>query len=105
MAELVRYARFFLAIRTKRLYKDPIWDSYTVEELLVEFYAHQFQENKQFRQEFEASVGNMDPTSVDSFSDWADKEMSKEAKIRETTLGQMEENVSFRPDMVMGEDE
>lgn len=103
LKDLVRYAKFQLAHRNKILLKDPIWDEYTIEELLVEFYAHQFQESKEFRQAFEQSMGDVDG-SVEAFSKWADEQMAQEAKIREQTLGQMEEKINFSPADVMGED-
>lgn len=103
LKDLVRYAKFQLAHRNKILLKDPIWDEYTIEELLVEFYAHQFQESKEFRQAFEQSLGETDDY-VEAFSKWADQQMAEDAKIREQTLGETEDKVSFSPSDVMGED-
>lgn len=102
LMQLVKYAKFQLAVKTRRLLKDPIWDEYTVEELLVEFYGHHFVENEDFRRRFEIEIGDVNG-EIDAFSDWADKEMAKEAKIREGTLG--EDKIKFSPLDVMGEDE
>lgn len=104
LADLTKYAKFYLAHKTKTLLKDPIWDEYTVEELLVEFYAHQMVDNKEFRIQFESQMGDIDG-SVDDFASWADKQISEEAKIRDETLDQMEDSVSFDPSEVMGDDE
>jgi hypothetical protein len=102
--DLVRVAKFTLAHRTGRLLKDPIWDEYTVEELLAEYFAHAFIESEEFKSQFERDI-NSSPAYVDEFADWADKQIAEEGKIRETTLGQLEDNVSFDPTDVIGEDE
>lgn len=102
--DLVTYARFQLCLKTKTLMKDPIWDTYTKEEILAEFYAHQFTTNKEFLKQFELELNIADGV-VDDFADWADKQIAKEAEIRAKTLESMEEKVSFNPaDSVMGED-
>lgn len=104
MKDLIRYAKFTLATKTHRLLKDPIWDKYTVEELLMEFYAHQFKDNPKFMEEFEAQIGAHESV-VNDFASWADKQIAEEAKIRDKIMGGTEENVSFTPDMIMGETE
>jgi len=101
--DLLRYAKFQLARRAKRLLKDPIWDEYTEEELLIEFYAHQFEDNDQFRIKFEQESGMFDGV-VDDFAAWADKKMAEDAKIRDMTMGESEDHISFSPDDVMGDD-
>lgn len=103
--ELVRFAQFHLAKKTGRLMKDPIWDDYTREEIMAEFYAHNFVDNpNQFREKFEMEIGDV-YGEVDEFSAWADREMAKEAKIRDETLDGMEDRVAFDPKNLMGDDE
>lgn len=101
--DLIRYAKFQLAAKTNRLLLDPIWDSYTEEGLLAEFYAHQMSENERFLQEFESSLGDIYGV-VDEFDAWANKQMAEEAKIRDKVMGETEDSVSFSPGDVMGED-
>lgn len=103
MADLIRFAKFQLAVKSKRLLKDPIWDEYTVEELLIEFYAHVFNENKEARILFEQAL-NLATDNVDDFAAWADAEIAKEDKIREKTLDSTEDSVSFNPSDVLGDD-
>lgn len=100
--DLVRYAKFSLSVKSGRLLKDPIWDEYTLEELLVEFFAHQFVDNKEFRIRFEQEIGDIDGT-VDEFNKWADKQMAEEAKLRAKVMGELEDRVTFDPDDVMGD--
>jgi hypothetical protein len=103
MADLLRFAKFQLAVKSRRLLKDPIWDEYTVEELLQEFYAHVFNENKEARILFEQSL-NLATDSVDDFAAWADAEIAKEDKIREKIMDSTEDSVSFNPSDVLGDD-
>lgn len=91
--DLVKYAKFFLAVKTKKLMKDPIWDSYTSEELLTEFYAHRFIENKIALTEFEDQLNGGKSEESDEFNEWADKQMAQESKKRE----QLEERITFEP--------
>lgn len=101
--DLIRYAKFFLAEKTGTLLKDPIWDEYTAEELLAEFYAHQFVLNKGFKMAFEQEIGDVDG-KVDDFAAWADKQMAKDKQVRDRLMGETEDKVSFDPSMVMGDD-
>jgi hypothetical protein len=103
LADMVEYAKFQLAFKTNRLLKDPIWDEYTTEELLIEFYAHQFELNREFRMKFEAEINKMAADS-DDFATWADKKIEEDAKIRAKTLGELEDKVRFDPDDVLGGD-
>lgn len=101
--DLIRYAKFQLARRAKRLLKDPIWDEYTEEELLIEFYSHQFEDNEKFKVEFEQELGKS-ADKIDDFAAWADKKIAEDAKIRDMTMGQAEDHVKFSPNDVMGDD-
>lgn len=102
--ELVKYAKFQLAVTTKRLLKDPIWDEYTAEEILVEFFAHQFQEDEAFRVKFEQEFQDINGV-IDDFANWADKQIAQEDKIRKHVqiMGGLEE-IDFNPDQIMGEE-
>lgn len=102
--DLLRYAKFQLAEKSGRLMKDPIWDEYTVEELLAEFFAHQFVENKELRLRFEADMGDING-DIDDFASWADKKMAEDAKIRDRIMDGADDRISFDPSMVMGDTE
>lgn len=104
LMDFVRYAKFQLAVKTRRLLKDPIWDEYTVEELLVEFFAHQLNESTEFRQKFEQEIAG-DVGDIDDFASWADKKMEQDAKERQKTLDRLEDNISFDPSDIMGDGE
>jgi hypothetical protein len=103
LKEFTEFCKMQLASKTRTLLKDPIWDSYTSEELIIEFYAHQFLENDKARMMFETELGSGNET-VDEFSAWADKQIQKEAKIRDGVLGESEDSIKFSPEDVMGEE-
>lgn len=100
LKDLVRYAKFYLASKTNKLLKDPVWDQYTSEEILVEFYAY-LMEDKEYRLKFEQESGIKG--EVDDFASWAEKKIQEDSKIRDRVMGEMEENVKFSPNDVIGE--
>jgi hypothetical protein len=93
--DFVQYAKFSLCQITKRLMKDPIWDEYREEEILVEYYAHIYAVNKEERAKFEAIMQGAD----EDIHDWLDSMIEKnqaetDAKIKEMGL---EDSLSFTP--------
>lgn len=100
LKDFVAYAKFQLCFKTKTLFKDPIWDNYTQEEILVEWFSHEFESNPQLVKEFE--IG-MSKGEVLDFNSWADLQMKKEQEERAKKIRDQEDKVSFSPDDVMGE--
>lgn len=98
--DLVNYARHQLCVVTNRLFKDPIWDEYTSEEILVEWFSHQFEKDPNFVKEFELGLAKGE---ILDFSGWADLQMKKELEAKEQRLKDLEDKVTFSPDDVMGE--
>lgn len=97
----VNHAKFQLCLLTKTLSKDPVWDSYTGEEILVEYFAHVFHTNKNAVQEFEARLSKGD---IIDFNAWADLMIERNAKEQDEKAKKLEDRVSFSPnDDVMGE--
>lgn len=101
--DFVRFAKFHLCVRNHRLMKDPIWKDYTPEDILVEFFAHQFVRDPNFKAEFEFNM-EVGKSVVDDFAAWADREIAKNQKEREDVMGEHGDKVSFNPDDVMGEE-
>lgn len=95
--DFVRFCKFQLAHRTNTLLKDPIWDKYTSEEIIVEFFAHKFESDRDARNDFEIMM-EYGKNAVDEFSDWADKQMAKSKKEREEhQIDVLDDSVSFNP--------
>jgi hypothetical protein len=98
--DFVKYAQFQLCVLNKVLMKDPIWDEYTEEEILAEYFAHGFQNNSDYRKEFEISLATGE---VLDFSSWADLEMKRNQEAEDAKTAAQEDSVQFSPDDVMGE--
>lgn len=99
--DFVRFCKFHLAVKTHRLMKDPIWDTYTSEDIITEFFAHKFHTDKDFKAEFEFEAG-MSKSFVDDFAAWADQQIRQAAKDIKQKLNETEDKVSFNP-ATMGE--
>jgi molybdopterin converting factor small subunit len=102
--EFVEFAKFKLCIKNKLLMKDPIWDAYKREDILVEYFAHQMEVSKESREELEKAL-NLEGTAIDDFSEWADKEIEKNKEELEGTMGHdMGDSVKFNPSDVLGDE-
>lgn len=102
-SDFLRFAKFQLCIKMKRLMKDPIWNDYTKEELLAEYFAHQFDTDKMLRTEMERALG-LNEAAIEDFGDWADRQMAKDKAEQEDQLKLLEDHVSFNPQTdVLGE--
>lgn len=73
LADFIRYARFQLAAVKRILYWDPVWDNYTDEQILIEYYAMLFDKDPKFRTEYEAMTG----TPIEDDIDWMEREIAK----------------------------
>ena len=95
LLDLFSYAKFQLAAKTHKLLKDPIWDAYTDEEILQEYFAYLFQENETFRNEFATLIGQVSDTiTEDDFGKWADQEILNNQKELLKTLP---DKISYKP--------
>ena len=56
MAELIDYAKWQICKVRNVLWHDPIWHEYTDEEILVEFFAINFDANPEARADFERAI-------------------------------------------------
>lgn len=96
--DFIQYAKFQLCKITNRLMKDPIWEEYREEEILIEYYAHVYMVNKEERARFEAVLQGAD----ENIHDWLDSMIEKnqgevEKQIKEMGL---EDSLSFKPESI-----
>ncbi len=94
-ADFLEHAKFSLCRLTNRLMKDTVWDEYTSEEILAEYFAHVFSSNKDAREKFEAQLGG----ASEEMHDWLDRMIAgnqgeTDKKIAELGL---EDSLSFVP--------
>jgi len=76
---LVILAKTVLGLEFKRLEKDPIWDSYTEEEILIEYFAFLFHKHKDLADSAAQELFG-EVVTEDDFLEWAEKEMAEEVK-------------------------
>lgn len=95
---MIQFAKWQICKVRGILWNDPIWDSYTAPELLVEFFAIKFDESEELRQKFEATVVSVKAKDLDWFERMERKhaEDQKKGKIKEGEVEQKPE-VEFEP--------
>jgi hypothetical protein len=98
ISDYVEYAKFHLCVDKHVLMEDPIWDKYSDEMILVEFFANLFSKSKEKLQEFQATLKGT--TTVDEFNDWADRMIAKnKIELEEKAKAlELEDSVHFSPD-------
>lgn len=95
LEDFLEYARFQLCKVSNRLMKDPIWDTYSDEEILVEYYATLYANNKEERTRIEAVFAGQNQDVVDWFDEMIEKNQA-EIKAYKEKLEETEE-ISFSP--------
>lgn len=93
-ADFVRYAKFQLSVDKCVLMEDPMWDKYTDEQILVEYFANLFMKSKEERERFEGQFKGEDP----DLYDWFDRKIAENKKELEAKAADLEDSVSFKPD-------
>lgn len=73
LAGFIHFARFQICEARGILFYDKLWDDYSDEQILTEYYAIRFSKDDSFRKEFEERNG---PT-VDDDIDWMFKQIEK----------------------------
>lgn len=97
LEDLTNYAKFILCKHSKRLMKDPIWDEYTDEEILVEYYAHLYSNNEEMRKEFEAQINAGSQVYGEDIYEWLEAQDKKLKEEHEKKLRELPEKISFSP--------
>jgi hypothetical protein len=92
-SHFVDYAKFQLCRANHKLMLDPIWEEYTNEEIVVEYYAHLMASSKDQRNAFLQSLAGYD----ESIYSWLDDQIQKNQKEVDDLLSKTEEKISFSP--------
>src|SRR6266481_6594488 len=90
--DFVRFAKFHLCLKSNKLMKDPIWNTYTPEDIMVEFFAHKFIQDKTFKDQFEFEL-EFGKSEVDDFIKWADSEIAKDEEARLKTMSNSKDSI------------
>ena len=77
--------------------KSDVWDKYTDEELLVEYYAIRFDTDDDEMKKFEGIIEGL-AGGDDDIYDWFDKQIEQNKKEVKEKEAEMEDDLSFSPD-------
>jgi len=96
LSDFVRFAKYNICQERGVLFWDPVWEGYTDEHILIEYYAILLEKDSNFREEFEAKISS---TLDDSDVDWMDKMIEENQKEREAKAKEeAEADFDFKPD-------
>ena len=98
LEDFVHFAKFFLCRQTKRLWKDSIWENYTDEDILVEYFAHLYSIDKASRTQFEVSAFSGSEVYGEEVYDWLDRMVAKNQEEMAEKAAGMPEKISFSPE-------
>lgn len=101
MAQFVVIAKNYICTQKGILFKDPIWDMYTNEEIIIEYFALVYVNDKTARETFEKEVLR-GTSEYDDFLAFAEAGIEQMGQERANELEELPDEVSFTPD-VMGE--
>lgn len=96
LPEFVIYAKTYLCIKNRVLFKDVIWDTYGDEEIMVEYFAHIFSSDSRKKEEFEGLIG-ASKSEYDEFVEFANKGIVDNVGELEDKAKEMDESISFSP--------
>lgn len=95
--DLVNMAKFSLCKRCSRLWKDPVWEDYTPEEILIEYFSYLFAENETLRKEFEGEMDLGNKAYADIYN-WLDQQVALNQNETRKKLDELPEKISFSPE-------
>jgi hypothetical protein len=78
MVAMLQFAKWQICKVRNVLFNDPVWDEYTDEEILTEFFAIKFDEDSALRKEFEAKL----VTAKASDIDWLERMAQKDQAVK-----------------------
>lgn len=80
--DFIEHAKFYLAHKKRILLRDPIWDSYTDEELLVEFFAERFYTEEEYTKSFKKQLFKQEEKDIAAVKELAAKYAAKKGEER-----------------------
>ncbi len=98
LSDFIRFARYSICSERGIAFWDPVWDTYTDEQIIIEYYAILLDKDATFREEFESKL-NSTLGLADEDVDWMDKMIAENQKEREAMAEkQAEADFDFKPD-------
>lgn len=82
--------------------QDVIWDKYSNEQILVEFFAHQLSNNKEAKADFDkilsGEIVDCGEADKEEIYDWFESQIAKnKEELEKEALDIETENISFKP--------
>ena len=74
---IIQFAKWQICKARNVLWGDPIWDSYTSEEIMVEYLAIRFDESEEKRKEFEKLIVTVKAKDID----WMERQVAKHSAL------------------------
>ena len=105
LGDFVMFCKFFLCKQTHRLWKDPIWEEYTDEEILIEYFSHLFYADKGARAEFEVREFSGTETYGEDIYDWLDRKVAENQAENKKKLDEMPDKISYSPELNKDQEE
>lgn len=92
LSQYIDTAKFLLCEKTNTLWKDPIWDSYTDEELLIEYFSYLHHYDEDFKTSFE-NIEGLSERYIQSAADYFDEQIALNEKELEKNMERETEEV------------
>lgn len=84
---LFNFAKWQICKVRNVLWNDPVWDSYTAQEVLAEYFAIKFDESSELRAEFERGMSGVKKSDLDWLEERAERHRkSQEAAAEDSTI-------------------
>lgn len=83
---IVSFAKWQICKVRNVLWNDPIWESYTDQELLIEYFCLKFDENDQLRKEFESKLVSVKKSDLAWMEAMEAKYLAEQGKISEEPI-------------------
>lgn len=96
-SNFLTYAKFQICQVRNILMNDPIWNNYSDEELLVEYFAITYANSTSEKEKFEGLLAGEAPDLLD----WFDNMIAKNKKDLENIKNAHEEEIGFKPSDIM----
>lgn len=94
--DFVNFAKFTLCRKCNRLWKDPIWEAYTDEEVLIEYFAHLFSTDEVRRKEFESKLAT-EAGDYEDIYDWLDRKVAENQAENAAKVAAQPDSIVFEP--------
>lgn len=89
--DLVNYAKWVICKKRNKLFYDPVWEKYGSEEIMTEYFGIIFDENPDFKSQFEAEMGGVKKSDLEWFDKMESKFSKKKQEEAKESMGGKEE--------------